>query len=125
MEALLFEALKVVASGVVGGATAKIGEPFGEGVIVAARKVVERLQLNHQQATVKRLAESSEVIEAEIVEAVKQAAETYPDVRVALDEMGSAIAAEQSAYPNLTKVADKNAVANLGAVTNQTNNITL
>lgn len=108
MEAAIFEVLKMVASGVVSGAATKIGEPLGEGVIVAARRVVERLQLEHPEtANLLAAAESSEVIEAKIIEEVKRAAAADPVVQAALDETAAAIAADQTAYPHLTKVADK------------------
>ncbi|MFK8184658.1 MAG: hypothetical protein AB8B99_14910 [Phormidesmis sp.] len=126
MEALVLEALKIVVSGIAAGATGKLGEPLGEGVIAATRRLVERLQL-HSPETVQRLEGVSDpaVIEAEIVEEVTRVAAERPEVKAALEETVVAAAADSDRFPQLTKLAEKIGVVNLEPVTHQTNHITL
>jgi len=52
---LAIAALSAVAGGITSGATAKIGEPLGQGLINAAQKWLAQLR-QHSPETVKRLA---------------------------------------------------------------------
>ncbi len=78
--------------------------------------------------TVKRLetkADNPDVIDAEIIEEVRQVAEANPDVKAAIDTTFQSLQAETYTFQNLTKLADKIGVVNLAPVQSQTNSITI
>jgi len=68
---------------------------------------------------------SSDVIDAEIIEEVRQVATVEPEVQAAIDATAQAVQADAPTFQNLTKLADKIGVVNLGTVQKQTNNITI
>lgn len=118
---LAMVALTVVAT----KATEKVGETLGEGVIAAANRWLERLR-RHSPDTARRLeAATDEVIEAEIIAEVTQAAADHPDVQMAMDATAAAVTLDQGSFQHLTKLADKIGVVNLGNVTTQNNTINL
>lgn len=99
---------------------------MGEGVVNAAKRLLERLN-HHSPDTVKRLAAVSDpnVIDVEILEEVKQVAAAQPDVQAAMEETAVAAAMESGAFLNLTKLADNIATVNLGNITTQNNTYNL
>jgi hypothetical protein len=107
-------------------ATEKVGEKIGEGAIASGKRLLDVLRRKSPD-TVLRLeaAQDPEVIDAEIIAEVKRVAASDPEVQAAVDETVKAVAAEEVSLQNLTKLADKIGVVNLGKVENQTNNITI
>jgi hypothetical protein len=76
--------------------------------------------------TVKRLeAANPDVIEAEIIEEVKRVAGADPEIRAAMDATATAAQSDAIALQNLTQLAEKIGVVNLGKVEHQTNNISI
>jgi len=108
-------------------ATEKVGEKAGEklsdGVIVAAKRWLRGLR-QHAPDTVKRLEAVSDpsVIDVEILEDVKQVSAQQPDVQATMEATAAAVVMDQSSFQNLTKLAEKIGVVNLGTVENQTIN---
>ena len=111
-------------------ATGKIGEHIGEGVIGSAKQLLAVLR-RRSPDTVKQLEAAgasvgdADVIDVEIIEEVKRVAAADPEVQAALEATKAAVAAEPASFQNLTKLADKIGVVNLGPVENQTNNISI
>ncbi|CAN5657452.1 hypothetical protein BH23CYA1_BH23CYA1_00110 [soil metagenome] len=110
-------------------ATEKIGEQLGEGAISSAKHLLEVLRRRSPE-TAQRLALTSgapdgDVIEAEIIEEVMRVAAADPEVQAAVEATAAAVAADPQGLKNLTKLADKIGVVNLGTVQSQINNITL
>jgi len=108
-------------------ATEKVGEKLGEGAITSAKTLLEILRQKSPD-TVHRLEardSSSDVIDAEIIEEVRQVATVEPEVQAAIDATAQAVQADAPTFQNLTKLADKIGVVNLGTVQKQTNNITI
>ena len=111
-------------------ATGKIGEHIGEGVIGSAKQLLAVLR-RRAHDTVKQLEAAgasvgdADVIDVEIIEEVKRVAAADPEVQAALEATKAAVAAEPASFQNLTKLADKIGVVNLGPVENQTNNISI
>ena len=116
---LAVSALVFVAGGVTAGATGKLGEDL----VAAAQRWLERLG-QHSPETVNRLAGVSDpnVIDVEILEEVNRVAAAQPDVQTAMNETVTAAAADSGSFPNLTKLADKIATVNFGAIGAQVNN---
>ncbi|CAN5573672.1 hypothetical protein BH23CYA1_BH23CYA1_08820 [soil metagenome] len=117
---LAIAALTIVAGGITAGATNKIGEGLGEGLVTAAQQWLAQLR-QHSPETVKRLAAVSDpnVIDVEILEEVKQVAAAHPDVQAAMNKTAMAAVADSGQFPNLTKLADKIANVNFGTIKNQ------
>ncbi|MEM6450136.1 MAG: hypothetical protein AAF703_07475 [Cyanobacteria bacterium P01_D01_bin.105] len=118
---LAMGALIAVASGVTAGATGKLGEDL----MTKAQGWWAQLQ-RHSPDTAKRLAGVSDpnVIDVEILEEVKRAAQ-QPDVQAAMDEtVAAAATADASQFPNLTKLADSVGNVFTGNVYNPTFNQT-
>jgi tryptophan 2,3-dioxygenase len=107
-------------------ATEKIGEKLGEGALTEGRKALALLQ-HKSPDTAKRLAAASDptVIDAELVEDVRQVANQEPEVKAAFAAVAKAAAANPVELQRLTQLAEKIGVVNLGKVENQTNHITL
>lgn len=112
---LAMVALTVVAT----KATEKVGETLGEGAIASAKRWLDTLR-QHSPETVRRLEAASDpnVIEAEIIEEVKQVAAAQPDVQTAMEETAAAVKADQRSSQNLTKIADKAGNVFMGTVQN-------
>ncbi len=119
---LAMVALTVVAT----KATEKVGETLGENVVASAKRWLERLR-QHSPEVARRLEAStdSEVIDAEIIAEVTTVSAEHPDVQMAMDATTAAVAMDQSSFQNLTKLADKIGVVNIGPIKSQINNINL
>jgi len=104
----------------------KVGGKLGEGTLAAAQRLLELLRQKAPIAA-KRLeaANSPEVIEAEVIEEVRQVAAQDPEVQAAINATTTAAQANGLDFQNLTQLAEKIGVVNLGPVQNQTNNINI
>jgi len=115
-------ALIAVASGVTAGATSKIGGDLA----TAAQQWLAQIG-QHSPETRKRLAGVSDpnVIDAEILEEVKQVSAAQLAVKQAMEETVTAAAtADMDQFPNLTKLADSVGSVFTGNVYNPTFNQT-
>ena len=101
-------------------ATEEVGETLGENVIASAQRWLERLR-QHSPNVAMRLESSTnpEVIDAEIIAGVTKAATEHADVQMAMDATTAAVAIDQSSFQNLTKLANKMGVANIGPIESQ------
>ena len=117
---LAMGALIAVASGVTAGATGKLGEDL----MTKAQAWLEQLRV-HSPETVRQLEGVSDpnVIEAEILEEVKQAARSQPEVKAAMEATVKAAAADSGTFPNLTQLAEKIGNVNFGTIESQTINL--
>jgi hypothetical protein len=112
-------------------ATEKVGEQIGEGAIASAKQLLAVLR-RRSPDTVRRLEAAGEsgaadVIDVEIIEEVMRVAAAEPEVQSAVAATEAAVAAEPAslqALQNLTKLAEKIGVVNLGNVQTQTFNQT-
>jgi hypothetical protein len=106
----------------------KVGEKIGERSLEAGGKLLAVLRRKAPE-TVMRLAAGadSDVIDvkAEVIEEMKRLAAAEPEVQAAVDATVDAIATEGISLQQLTKLAEKIGVVNLGTVEQQTNNISL
>lgn len=103
----------------------KLGEKLGKEVMSSGKKALAVLGRKAPD-TVKRLeAANPDVIEAEIIEEVKRVAGADPEIRAAMDATATAAQSDAIALQNLTQLAEKIGVVNLGKVEHQTNNISI
>jgi hypothetical protein len=107
-------------------ATKTVGGKLGEGTLAAAQRLLELLR-QKDPATAKRLeaADDPEVIESEVIEEVRRVAAQAPEVQAAINATTTAAQANGLDFQNLTQLAEKIGVVNLGPVQNQTNNINI
>ncbi|OUC14951.1 MAG: hypothetical protein B0A82_09520 [Alkalinema sp. CACIAM 70d] len=89
-------------------ATEKVGEKIGEGAIASGKRLLEVLRRKSPD-TVKRLeaAKNPEVIDAEIIEEVKQVAASDPEVQAAVDATAQAMQQQLGTVVNQTQLAEK------------------
>lgn len=99
-------------------ATEKMGEKLGEGVLTEARRLLALLQ-HKSPDTVKQLEAATDptVIDAEVMEAVKQVAAGHPDVQTAIEATAQAWLQQPGGMTNI----NFGKAANVGIVLNQTN----
>lgn len=117
--------LAAIALALVSKATEKVGETLGEGAIASTKRLLTLLRRRPDMR--KRLeAASSSAAEPNIidVEILKEAA-ADPEIKAAVEETAAAVKADQESFQNVTKLAEKIGVVNLGTVQNQTNNISI
>jgi hypothetical protein len=109
---LAMVALTVVAT----KATEKVGEELGVGVVTSARRLLDALRRRSPE-TVLRLEAASDptVIDAEIVEEVQRVAKVDSQVQAAMQETVAAVQADQRSWSNLTKLAERIGVVQMGA----------
>jgi hypothetical protein len=109
-------------------ATEKVGEKIGEQSLEAGGKLLAVLRRKAPE-TVMRLAAGAESdvidVKAEVIEEMKRLVAAEPEVQTAVAATVAAIATEGTSLQQLTKLAEKIGVVNLGTVEHQTNNITL
>jgi hypothetical protein len=89
-------------------ATEKVGEKLGEGTLAAARGLLTLLRRKAPETT-KRLAaaESPDVIEAEIIEEVRQVAAADPEVAAAVEATAQQMQRQFGGVINQGKLAEK------------------
>lgn len=89
-------------------ATEKVGEKIGEGAIASGKRLLDVLRRKSPD-TVKRLeaAKNPEVIDAEIIEEVKQVAASDPEVQAAVDATAQAMQQQLGTVVNQTQLAEK------------------
>ncbi|WP_458789407.1 hypothetical protein [Adonisia turfae] len=106
-------------------ATEKVGEKLGEGAITSARQLLAVLQQKSPETAMRLAAASdSDVIDAEIIEEVKQAAAVSPEVQAAVDKTAQAMNQEFGTVKDSSKLADKiGVIVQPGGVYNQTGNM--
>ena len=106
-------------------ATETVGEKLGEGTLAAAQRLWALLQRKAPE-TARRLAaaDNPEVIDAEVIEDVRRAAED-PEVAAAVAATAAAAQVNGVDLQNLTKLADKIGVVNLAPVDTQNNTINI
>jgi hypothetical protein len=99
-------------------ATEKVGEKLGEGTLAEAKKLLDKLRRT-VPATVQRLEAATDptVIDAEIVEEVRQAAAQDPTVEAAVQATAKALLNQPGGMTNI----NLGKAANVGIVLNQTN----
>jgi hypothetical protein len=99
-------------------ATEKVGEKLGEGTLTEAKKLLDKLR-HTAPATVQRLEAATDptVIDAEIVEEVRQAAAQDPTVEAAVQATAKALLNQPGGMTNI----NLGKAANVGIVLNQTN----
>jgi len=111
--------LAAIALALVSKATEKVGETLGEGAIASTKRLLALLR--RRPDTMKRLeaagssAGEPDVIEAEILE---EAAAADPEIRAAVEETATAVREDRQSLQNVTKLAEKIGVVNLGTVIN-------
>jgi hypothetical protein len=110
-------------------ATEKVGEQIGDGAIASGKHLWEVLQ-RRSPKTAQRLAlagalSDGDVIDAEIIEEVKQVVADEPEVQAAAAAAAAAVTAEPASLQALTKLADKIGVVNFGNIENQNNTINI
>lgn len=115
---------------VANSAIEKVVDEVGDGVIASAKHLLSLLRQRSPKMAQRLLAagasDSGEpiVIDAEIIEEVRRVANDDPEVQAAVEATEAAVAADPQGLKNLTKLADKIGVVNLGNVQNQTINQT-
>ncbi|MBD2325684.1 hypothetical protein [Alkalinema sp. FACHB-956] len=89
-------------------ATEKVGEKIGEGAIASGKRLLDVLRRKSPD-TVKRLeaAKNPEVIDAEIIEEVKQVAASDPEVQAAVNATAQAMQQQLGTVVNQTQLAEK------------------
>ena len=112
---------------VIGGKVVeKWGEKIGEKTFEAGEKLFKSIAHKSPETAEKlKQLEPGEIIDAEIVEEVRRIADAEPTVKAEVEAVATAATADQKTFENLTKLAEKIGVVNLGQVMNQTNNITI
>ena len=112
---------------VIGGKVVeKWGEKIGEKTFAAGEKLMKSIAHKSPETAEKlKQLEPGEIIDAEIVEEVRRIADAEPTVKAEVEAVATAATADQKTFENLTKLAEKIGVVNLGQVMNQTNNITI
>jgi hypothetical protein len=112
---------------VIGGKVVeKWGEKIGEKTFAAGEKLFKSIAHKSPETAQKlKQLEPGEIIDAEIVEEVRRIADAEPTVKADVEAVATAATADQKTFENLTKLAEKIGVVNLGQVMNQTNNITI
>jgi len=132
MDPITLAIVTAIAAAAVTKPTEKIVGKLGEGVTAAGRNLMGVLR-SRSPETANRLEAASEsagdndpdIIDVEIIEEVKRVAADDPAVQAAVKETVAAVQAEQTSLQQLTKLADKIGVVNLGTVEKQTNNISI
>jgi hypothetical protein len=112
---------------VIGGKVVeKWGEKIGEKTFEAGEKLMQSIAHKSPETAEKlKQLEPGEIIDAEIVEEVRRIADAEPTVKAEVEAVATAATVDQKTFENLTKLAEKIGVVNLGQVMNQTNNITI
>jgi hypothetical protein len=112
---------------VIGGKVVeKWGEKIGEKTFEAGEMLMKSIAHKSPETAEKlKQLEPGEIIDAEIVEEVRRIADAEPTVKVEVEAVATAATADQKTFENLTQLAEKIGVVNLGQVMNQTNNITI
>jgi hypothetical protein len=112
---------------VIGGKVVeKWGEKIGEKTFEAGEKLMQSIAHKSPETAEKlKQLEPGEIIDAEIVAEVRRIADAEPTVKAEVEAVATAATADQKTFENLTKLAEKIGVVNLGQVMNQTNNITI
>lgn len=89
-------------------ATEKVGEKLGEGALAEGRKLLNLLQRKSPD-TVKRLeaVPDPSVIDAEIVEEVRQIANQVPEVKASVEATAAAMEQKFGVVVNQTQLAEK------------------
>ena len=101
-----------IALALVNGAGGKAGEKLSEGAITSARRLFSLLQVRSPQAA-KRLeaaheaSDTSEVIDAEIVEEVKRSVENDPEMQAAMNDLSNAMQKQFGNVTNLGELAER------------------
>ncbi|MEM6450268.1 MAG: hypothetical protein AAF703_08145 [Cyanobacteria bacterium P01_D01_bin.105] len=113
-------ALVFTASGIAAGATGKLGEDL----MTKAQAWLAQLRV-HSPETVRQLEGVGDpnVIEAEILEEVKQVSGAQPEVKAAMEATVEAAAVDSATFPNLTQLAEKIGNVNFGTIESQTINL--
>lgn len=108
----------------------KVVDEIGDGVVASAKHLLSLLQQRSPETAQRLLTAGASdsgdpmVIDAEIIEEVKRLANTDPEVQAAVDAAVAAVATDPQGFKNLTKLADKIGVMNLGTIQSQTINQT-
>ena len=112
---------------VIGGKVVeKWGEKIGERTFAAGEKLMQSIAHRSPETAEKlKQLEPGAVIEAEIVEEIRRIADEEPTVKAEVEAVATAATADRQTFENLTKLAEKIGVVNLGKVENQTNHITI
>jgi hypothetical protein len=108
-------------------ATKEVGKKLGSGTITAAQSLWA-LRLSKAPDTANRLLAAGndpDVIDAEVIEEVRQMAADDPEVAAAVAATRAATKADDLNLQSLTKLADKIGVVNLGTVEKQDNIINI
>ncbi|HAG85264.1 MAG TPA: hypothetical protein DCL61_29995 [Cyanobacteria bacterium UBA12227] len=107
-------------------AVEKVGEKLGEKTLEEGVKLFNTLQEKAPDtAQALKQVKDSEVIDAEIIEEVRQVAAREPEVQAGVNATADAVHQKAGGVTNLSKLAEKIGVLNQGLILNQQNTIHL
>ncbi len=115
-----------IALSLINGAGGKMGEMLSEGAITAARRLLSLLNRKSPQ-TVNRLTaaytpnDESNVIDAEIIEEIRQVVENEPEMQATVDEIATAMSQQFGNVANFCMLAQKIGFVNQGTILTQRN----